>query len=182
MKFAKYTWTTHVGPDGAYDLSHLDAFDFVFTAPARPGSQGRAPRQALGVRVNVAFSHHCFTVATGKPCSASENMYGYRADYRSFCPVRYAYSKRLPAYVKQFGRKRCYRTRYSNYFVAAETVESGGWYVVYFRMFSCGGDTKAVNLLVESAYVKSSLPSARGDAHQEPFAAIVHRYAEGSAK
>ena len=91
-------------------------------------------------------------------------------------------SRRLPAYVAQFGKKRCFRTPYANYFVAAERLSDERFYVVYFRVSCCAERAGAVNLLVESAYVKRLATSMMARHDEESFTAIILSHALVAAK
>ncbi|HXP01097.1 MAG TPA: hypothetical protein VN813_11360 [Luteibacter sp.] len=179
MKYAPYVWAPHIRGTEKFDLSHLDAFAFSHTAAARDTSPGRPQKPSFTVNVNVGFSHHCFTNGKKNPAFNPNDLYHYPTDSRSFCPIRYqqTFDYDLRGFVQGLPSKRCFRTDHHNGFsVVAVLANKQGYYVTYF-LVEAASTTQPLeaNLLIESAYVKQSLPIVGRGAYQEPFTAALVR-------
>lgn len=175
MKYRSYQWAPHELDGVVYDLSHLDAFSFDHQIAERLPAPGRTADPVLTVTVNVAFSHHCFSNGKTSAAFNPSAMYAYAGDPRSFCAERYRLSKRLPVYIKELPKSRCFRTVHGNHFVVAERVDKGGFYTAYFRVRRSRSSAPSVDLLVESAYIKRGRPDRGRAAVAESFGSIVLR-------
>jgi hypothetical protein len=175
MKYDLYQWGGHWRSGQRFGLEHLDPYSFVHSVAARDRGPGRPTEPALDIVVNVAFSHHCFTNGPKHPDFNPSDMFAYDDDRRSFCPARFSLSHDLPSHIRGLGKKRCFRTTYNNYFAVATQLGKGaGYYTVIFQVEPASRDEPyAVNLLVESAHIKSSLPILGKGAFQEAFTAIL---------
>lgn len=175
MKYHPYVWLPHVSAGTTHTFSHLNPFSFVHTAPARSRGAGRPIQPAVSITVNVAFSHHCFTVSAKDPTFNPQDLYAYKSDERSFCPQRTALSQHLPAAMARLAQQRSYRTKHGNYFfVALKTAHlPPQHYVVYYQTEK--GGPGVVNVLVESAYLRPTASQlGHGNAH-DGFTAILMR-------
>nr|VFK11665.1 MAG: hypothetical protein BECKLPF1236B_GA0070989_10235 [Candidatus Kentron sp. LPFa] len=134
--------------DNRYHLSHLNSFDWRYTAKA----SGKRPERAYKFR--VTFSMHCFA---RKPLPgeqiAKEMWYRGPRERRAFCFERYRLSHRLPTIIRSLGERTCYRTAHGNFLTVELTDEEGERieYEIYFDV------TRAsrrgwLNLTVQSAY------------------------------
>lgn len=179
MKYARYVWSSHQSNGETFHFGHLDAFTFSHTAPARDMGPGRPQRPALTFDVNVGFSHHCFTNSRKSTAFNADDIYRFPSDERSFCRIRLQQTLDydLRGFVQQLPEKRCFRTDHHNSFSVVSTLANRkGYYVTYFMMERAGNITPpAINLLVESAYVKPTLPTVGKGAYQEGFLAAVVR-------
>jgi len=140
---------THNG--SIYDLSHLDPFEWHYTA----GAGERRPERTY--KFHVAFSMHCFTrrPRDGEQTEADMWYEGPR-EKRVFCFDRHELSYHLPEILRSIGGRICWHTHHGNFFTIELTTRQGQdvEYEVYFDV------TKAsrrgwLNLIVESAYIRT---------------------------
>lgn len=147
-------WQPFVDPHGnTYSLSHLHPFRFPVVFP------GNAQYQELQVDVHVGFAMHTFT-RTGVAGDDESYAYQDHREKRMFDLDRYAYSKLLPAIVRELVKHKCYHAKHQNFF----TVElpagapAGAEYHVFFLVQGWQGETKktgkpCVRLIIQSAYL-----------------------------
>jgi hypothetical protein len=179
MQYHPYIWAAHWSNGKRFDFGHLDAFAFNHVAPGRTFTGGRPPQPPLSVDINVGFSHHCFTNGRKNPNFNPGDIYNFPSDSRSFCPIRYQHTIDfdLRSFVQQLPSKRCFRTNQANHFsIVGQLSKKAGYYVAFFRMEACSAvQPYAVNLMIESAYIKPTLPITGKGAYNEAFLAIVTR-------
>ena len=72
-----------------YDLGHLAPFVLQYPRPVSPPAVDEAP-----LRIEIAFSHHCYTVSTAEDPAAAETYHvTERGDVRLFNAARWKLSK-----------------------------------------------------------------------------------------
>ena len=142
-------FATFLYQDEEYDLSHLDPFEWVYTAPK---SKKRPERT---YKLKVIFSLHTFTRGLRNE-SCRDLRYRDDRECRIFDFLRYELSKQLKGIVCTLGDRRCYHTHHGNFFTI-ELVGQGEKldYEIYFKVSR--SSTKGwLNLYVQSAYVRGS--------------------------
>ena len=156
-------WVPHTQGGVTYDLSHLHAHSVTHVFPATPGPAGRVGRPEVEVRVDIHYSHHCFTQDAQKIQRYSvDEIYEDqgRREERIFCVDRWTLSKSLPGIIADLGRRRCYQTRHMNFVTVELEHAKPSFYVVYFRVGPAAG--AGVDFFVESAYPVAANPIAAG--------------------
>ena len=138
----------HHGRD-QYDLSHLHPFALELENPAK----GDRPAQPF--RFDVRFSLHCFTrsIAAGDDPKLE---YKDNRETRTFCFDRYRLSFQLPGIVRHIHEKRCLHTGKGNFFIVEVTDDAGHCveYEIYFDISKGKGTSGAMELFIQSAYVR----------------------------
>lgn len=135
----------------AYDVSHLDPFQFEVCST-------KVPRP---LRINVRFTNHCFSEAfdpSKHPANEPPIMDGTRR--RAFCPVRYELSPRLPALIRGLADpgSRVHETATRRNWMYAAVVEmpaAGTQYQIFFELRRTVPERRRqqdIDMIVESAY------------------------------
>lgn len=144
-------WRPFTHQDVTYDLSHLDPFEWRYTAKA----SGKRPERTY--KFHVTFSMHCFTrnPKDGEQIT-TDSWYEGPKEKRVFCFDRYELSHQLPEIIKSTGNRVCWHTHHGNFFTVELTTKEGEEveYEVYFDV------TRAtrrgwLHLIVQSAYVRT---------------------------
>ena len=150
-KTDKVKWRPFTHQDVTYDLSHLDPFEWRYTAKA----SGKRPERTY--KFHVTFSMHCFTrnPKDGEQIT-TDSWYEGPKEKRVFCFDRYELSHQLPEIIKSTGNRVCWHTHHGNFFTVELTTKEGEEveYEVYFDV------TRAtrrgwLHLIVQSAYVRT---------------------------
>jgi len=133
-----------------YDFAHLEPFTFTISSQL-------AKRD---LRVHVTFSNHCFTQsydAATHPAAEPIILDGARR-HRTFCPIRYRLSKKLPAIFLGLShpKAKVWETSAERNWCFSMTIDDpSGPYHVFFEIRRAGQDRRQwqeLNLVVESAY------------------------------
>jgi hypothetical protein len=144
-------WRQFTYQGASYDLSHLDPFEWQYTAKAGE----KRPERTY--KFHVTFSMHCFSrnPRDGEQVAADLWYFGPKEN-RVFCFDRHELSHRLPEIIRGLGDRVCWHTHHGNFFTIELTTEKGEEveYEIYFDV------TRAtrrgwLNLIVESAYVRT---------------------------
>lgn len=146
MKWQPFTYQGTV-----YDLSHLDPFEWCYTAAAGE----KRPERTY--KFHVTFSMHCFSrTPKGGEQIASDMWYEGPKEKRVFCFDRHELSHQLPEIIRGLGERVCWHTHHGNFFTIELTTE-GGFEVEYEVYFDVTRATRRgwLNLIVESAYVRT---------------------------
>ena len=144
-------WRSFTCGGAAYDLSHLDPFEWRYTAKAGE----KRPERTY--KFQVAFSMHCFTRNPRNDEQIATNLwYEGPRENRIFCFDRYELSHRLPEIIRRLDDRVCWRTCHGNFFTIGLTVEEGKAfeYEVYFDV-NRATRRGWLNLIVQSAYVRT---------------------------
>ena len=142
--------------------------------PAIPGPKGRPGKPEARARIDIHYSHHCFTEDLQKVGRYSrEEMYEDlgRKEERAFCLERWELSKYLPEIVLSLADRRCYETRHLNFVTVELARAAPKYYVVYFRTKAALG--LGVDLFIESAYPKVDNPLDLGGHKNATFNKIL---------
>lgn len=145
-------WQPFTYQGKTYNLSHVHAFDWQYTAPATD------KRPECTYKIAVQFSMHTFTrgVMVGEMVNPAL-LYRDSREERVFDFVRYELSRQLPDIVQQLGERICYHTHHGTFFTV-EIVSPDGVaqdYEVYFKL-SRSSRRGWLTLYVQSAYVRDS--------------------------
>ena len=133
-----------------YDLSHLDSFDWEYTATAT------SKRPERTYKIQVIFSIHTFTKGLPKTEEPEQDLiYETPREKRLFCFIRYELSKKLKDIIYQLGERKCFHTHHGNFFTIELLDENGERqdYEIYFQA-SRASEKGWLNLYVQSAYVR----------------------------
>lgn len=154
-----------------YPLDHLHPKEVTFTQPAK----GTSP--ALDYRVRVAYGLHCFTRGA-KPGDVNNLAlrYGDSREDRIFDFDRYGWSQQLPQIVVALPRTKCFHTGHGNFFVVRQVNAATGQHVdyeVYFNAVRSSVDGIAIDLHIQSAYVRDSAHRGRPAAKPIGFFVIL---------
>lgn len=143
-------WWDHTSPDGStYSLQHLHPIQFDHHLPASK------VREAVAVKIQVAFSLHTFTRNVTAADSEADN-YADNRETRCFDYHRYRLSHRLPQIARElptqrqihFSRTISGLINYATFDLGSDSVYAVFFDVMLYR--SRGPNT--VLLMVESAY------------------------------
>jgi hypothetical protein len=146
-----------------YDLGHLAPLVLPCPRPASTPAVNEAP-----LRIEVAFSHHCYTVSTADdPAAAKTYHVAERGDVRLFNAARWELSRtHLPGMVLALPTARVEHTwELRNYRYALSTsLPDGSEYQMFFSLRRSGNPDSDLRLFVESAYPipPASRPSGPG--------------------
>lgn len=166
-------WPPFESQSLTYDLSHLDAFDCVFTQAAT------ADKPERSYRVRVEFGHHCFTRGL-RDEDPDELIYpGPRQDPRAFDPERWELSRQLPELIRGLMTREVRHTNYGNFLTVELTDLNGGSveYEVYFNVKKTG---KQMYLVVSSAFPRDpAYLRARAQRRTMKLALILHNVQVG---
>lgn len=149
MKWRPFTYQGR-----AYDLSHLDPFEWHYTAEAGE----KRPERTY--KFYVTFSMHCFSrkLKKGEVAASVPSGLWYKGpkEKRIFCFDRYELSSHLPEIIRGLGERVCWHTHHGNFFTIELTTQVGEEveYEIYFDV------TRAtrrgwLHLIVDSAYVRT---------------------------
>lgn len=141
-----------------YDLSHLHPQWHTFVQPAK----GEAPARRYEVR--VGYGLHCFTRGIKSETFADPLCYSDSRETRIFDFRRYELSHGLPAIVEDLPHAKCFHTDRGNFFVVRRVDAVTGAqedYEVYFNTFQCSAKPGALNLFVQSAYIRDQAHQSR---------------------
>ena len=133
-----------------YDFSYLEEKTVSYLQAA----QGTNPPR--GYRVDVSYSHHCFTRSIGDENPTPDMIYrGHPDDLRIFDVARFRLSNRLPAITKNLMSRTCFKTNQDN-FLTVEIVnkEQTLEYEIYFKAYKPRAKPTSISLVVQSAYVR----------------------------
>lgn len=141
-----------------YDLSHLAPI--VLECPRLPPIDG-AP-----IRIEVAFSHHCYTVTTSEDPAAAQIYHVIeRGDVRLFNAARWELSRSLlPGMIAALPNAKVEHTweqRNYRYAVTAALLD-GSEYQMFFSLRKSGNNDTPLRLFVESAYPVPAMSRPRG--------------------
>jgi hypothetical protein len=163
-------WQPHYGEDGqVYSLAHLHPHRLTLRFAARSDYLAR------DVEIRVGYSSHPFT----KKCADGETpqaAYSKSYDQRIFCLERYRLSLQLPKIIENIETRRCYATRFRNYFIVEtfDLLPANTEYRVFFNTKKAEPD--AMRLFVESAYAGAPSKSPHGRWHKSLlFRALVNK-------
>lgn len=154
-----------------YSLDHLHPKEFTFTQP------GKGALPALDYQVRVAYGLHCFTRGS-KPNDVADPTlrYGDSREDRIFDFDRYGWSQQLPEIVAALPRTKCFHTGHGNFFVVRQVDAATGLHVdyeVYFNAVRSSVDGNAIDLYIQSAYVRDKLHRGRPAAKPIGFFVIL---------
>jgi hypothetical protein len=147
--------------------------------PTQPNSHAapQSNKTAESYRVNISFSHHCFT--QGLPAEAEKYdatlRFDVDGDKRIFNVRRWRLSRNLPDIIEKLPAHKCMQTGRSNYFTVALVDDNGASveYDVFFRAWKPGKGR--INLHVESAYFREdSYGTSRPKGMRIGFFVILH--------
>jgi len=175
-------WIDHTQDGVSYALGHLHPEFIDVAIPAVPATPNKPGRAAVNLKVWVHYSHHCFTQAPDKVPNATQEHYYTdkgRNDRRIFCPIRWEDSKRLPGIIQGLAGSNCFATRHHNYFAVRSVANPvTDAYFVYFaaRLHS----SSAIDLHVESAYVRSDAARVKQSARKVSFYTLLMKAWQGS--
>jgi hypothetical protein len=134
-----------------YDLSHLNSFEWSFTA----AEGDKRPERTY--RLYVTFSSHCFT-RNPQPGEqiAEDLLFHTKKESRVFCFDRHEYSFTLPDIVKCLDERQCWKTGKGNFFTAEFFDRSGKEieYEVYFDVVKTGRKGW-LNLIIQTAFCRT---------------------------
>lgn len=145
-----------------YDLGHLAPSLLLCPRP------GPAPANEPPLRIEVAFSHHCYTVSTADdPGAAQAYHVSERGDVRLFNAARWELSRaHLPGMITILPAAKVEHTwEQRNYRYALITpLPDGSEYQMFFSLRRSGEAGTDLRLFVESAYPipPASRPRAPG--------------------
>jgi hypothetical protein len=130
----------------AYDLEHLDPFDFVIAAS---GSD---------IKVHVEFGFHCFTEKL-EAHHTPDLRYKHDGELRAFSIERYTLSLKLPDLLQTLGDRSVYHTKQGSFFILRDEDIDGKRtpYLVFFSAFKARNGTAQVRVLIRSAYLKPAM-------------------------
>jgi len=144
-----------------FDLGHLAPLVLPCPRPAAPGLTGETP-----LRIEVAFSHHCYTVGTAEDPTAAETYHvAERGDVRLFNAARWELSRaHLPEMIAALPAARVEHTwELRNYrYALSAALRDGSEYQMFFSLRRSGGAVSDLRLFVESAYPISPASRPRG--------------------
>lgn len=167
-------WAPHRQKGITYDLSHLHALSVTHVFSAIPGPAGRPRKPERVVRVDIHYSHHCFTQDLQKVGRYSaEEIYEDlgRNEQRAFCATRWQLSKQLPGIIADLQRRRCYETRYMNFVTVELKLAQPQFYLVFFQVKPAQGG--GADFFVESAYPAVKNPITQGGYQNATFNSII---------
>lgn len=150
-----------------FDLSHLHPRSMFFTQAVK----GDNPERVY--EVSVIFSMHCFTEFPSGTRLDPSFAYSDNRETRHFNLRRYELSFHLPRIIEDLMQCRCFHTGRDNFFTF-KLIDENGAQVDYEIFFSVSKSERgALNLYVQSAYVRDYLHSNRP--HEKPirFAVIL---------
>lgn len=136
-----------------FTFDHLEPFTFSF----------RSQLVKRELSVHVTFSDHCFSVAyTPTDDGMREDVIGYGARARKFCPIRYRLSLGLPAVVSSLNQphvKVWQTAAQRNWAYSMKIDDPAGPYYVFFEVRKASSNKpQDLNLVVESAYHQTDAP------------------------
>jgi hypothetical protein len=169
-------WKDFVYQGRSYDLSHLDPFEIQFERPA----QARKP--AVGFRVDVFFSLHCFSRRLDDEPYDCNLIYPNVSELRLFDAYRHELSKRLPDIVRNLPTLQIRQTGHGNYICVDVIAEDGKRieYDVFFKVKKVARGR--LELRIESAYVRDpSYKTSRPSGKPIRFWVILHNTLNGLA-
>jgi hypothetical protein len=169
-------WPPHWEAGQRYDLAHVYPFKFDYTLPARE------PLPECTVSIRVSFTSHVFT----RSCAANEvphAQYCAPREARRFDHERYELSMLLPDIVRHIGNRKCFFAKHDNFFVfelPRGIPDDSEYWVFFFLERADDASGKAVNLIVQSAYVGSRDRSPAGrSAKKISFRTLVSKTLAG---
>jgi hypothetical protein len=147
----------------AYAFSHLEPFQM----------QVDSVKAGKRLRIHVRFMSHCFTKKYDVACHPKHDpiLHGTAGRRRSFCPIRYGISVRLPEMIGALNHPRStvvQTARERNWLHSVSIDEPTGKYQIFFelrRAAASDRERQELNLVVESAYHQDptrSEPAVRG--------------------
>src|SRR5712691_5201902 len=144
-------WTPFSHGGKQYDLAHLHPKTVSYLQPAKGTSPPR------GYKVDVIFSHHCFTRGTENETPDPALLYSDGRETRIFDFRRYELSHRLPAIVDGLMTCRCFHAERGNFFTI-EIIDDQGNKIDYEVYFTASKSSKGgvIILYVQSAYIRDS--------------------------
>ncbi len=146
-------WLNHEQFGTLYSLVHLQPIFSDYIIPAVAATTRKPGRAALTVKLQILYSHHCFTQALDKannPDSEQHYICSARGETRVFCENRWRESLALPEIISNLST--CYFTRHHNYFVIRNPSNLAlGDYFVYFTV-KLNRSGNFVDIEIESAY------------------------------
>ncbi|MDH2926617.1 hypothetical protein [Lonepinella koalarum] len=138
-----------------YDLSHLNAFYWVFR---------QAAKGVLGEKIYrcvIEFSHHCFSkspnIHKGETLADYDKSLHYVTDKetRIFDMQRYHLSQQLPAILRNMDKQKCYFTSADDKFMTVSLQQLDGSMIDYEIYFSLKKSKKYdVHIFINSAYAR----------------------------
>jgi hypothetical protein len=141
-----------------YELGHLAPFILACLRPASTATADTVP-----LRIDVAFSHHCYTVGTAQDPAAAEIYHvAERGDVRLFNTAPWELSRtHLPGMVLALPTAKVEHTwERRNYRYALSMPQSdGSEYQMFFSLRRSSDPCSDLRLFVESAY--TTLPANR---------------------
>lgn len=137
-------WRNHVQPDGRqFDLTHLHPLQMRCDLPPNGGIPAKV------VTINVGFGLHTFTEHR-EPGHAPGTAVRDNREVRTFCPIRYQGSLKLPDIVRELPGHKCQFAKNENYVVV---TRGSSVYAVFFNVMQRRQDgPNDMMLFVQSAY------------------------------
>lgn len=156
-----------------YDLSHLKAFDCVYTQAASADKPERT------YQVRVEFGHHCFTRGL-RDSDPDEAIYPEpRRDLRAFDPDRWVLSHQLPGVIRDLMTREVRHTHHGN-FLTIDLTDLDGTPVEYEIYFNVSKTGRKLYLVVSSAFPRDPARLAsRPDRRTMKLALILHNVQVG---
>ena len=133
-----------------YRFAHLANFEFSLALDAQA---------SVSIALQVQFSAHCFSERFDAALHQPEHRYSYAGELRAFDLERYQLSLQLPDLIRSLGQRKVNFTRENNYLLV-EHVDMQNvrqQYVVFFDLKRAKAG-RALQLFVQTAYVKTALP------------------------
>ncbi|MFS8051598.1 hypothetical protein QD357_02110 [Rhizobium sp. BR 317] len=130
-----------------YGLSHLDPFTLHIS------------HEEKTYRVYIQFGHHCFT-EDREEWHSQDRKYEFGNEVRSFCPIRYKASKKLPDIIAGLVEKSVYKGKEYNYFVLRnhDLLGNAPPYAMFFSVERSRNKKKGdVFMRIQSAYQKPNM-------------------------
>jgi len=146
-------WNDFTHNNVVYGLAHLHPFEWKYTAA---GVEGKRPERTYNF--HVTFSMHCFSRDPIAGEKIDDNLwYTGPKESRLFCFDRHEYSKQLPGIIRSLGERACWHTHHGNFFTIEVTTKDGEKveYEVYFDITRSSRKGEWLNLVIESAYVRT---------------------------
>ena len=161
-------WAEKCFEGQVYGLSHLDPFTLLVSVAE------------TNFKVRVSFYHHCFTEKWDTIIHSPDYRYVAQngSDLRAFNLERYELSKSLPDIIRRMPTGKVCFTNEQN-FLKVNIIDHNGEaqkYVIFFKIIPARSRSHDVAMLVQSAYIKESLPK---NIDKIRFTTLVRKVAAG---